>query len=347
MSNTTDKIKNFDEEYIKITNGLIRSIADESISVFDINSFFKNIAIYAANQIDNIKLATKIFDIDERQISSHKKGYDFLVNELDKMCSIVNDEPYEVIKLAIFLVYWADENIFRHNYALLKQISLIESGISPKRAYDIINFKDTPLTLTKAYSLLISKILEKNEKLVGVNKNIKYNLQDIKDRLKKMEEKAFSILDPVTDLPNRSKALEILQTLIPKGVSMMIILLTNYKDLINLKGLESADTLLIKVINSIKNLIRSDDMLFSTKKGELMLLSPNINETGAINIANLLLNRVPKDSSITEELKGYNNLSINIGISISNSNSTVTSMLQTADKNLKASIQKGDNEFVI
>lgn len=343
----TDKIKSFDEEYIKITNSLIRSIADESISTFDINSFFRDIAIYAANQIANIKLATKLFGIDERQVASHKKGYDFLVNELDKMCSIVNDKPYEVINLSIFLVYWADENIFRHNYALLKQILLIESGISPQKAYDIINFKDTPLTLRKAYGLLIYRIIDKNEKLVNTNRSIKYNLQDIKDRLQKMEENAFSVLDPVTDLPNRSKALEILQTLIPKGVCVMIISVTNYKDMINIKGLDAANTALLAVINSIKELIRSDDMLFSTKKGELMLLLPKINETSAISIANLLLNRVPKDRSVMEKLKGYDKLSLNIGISISNRDSTIASMLQTADRNLKKSIHNGSNKFAI
>lgn len=342
-----ENIKKFDEEYVKITNSLLRSIADESISTFDINSFFKNIAFYAANQINNIKLVGEIFNIDEREMELHKKGYELLVDELDKTCSLVNEEPYEIVNLSMFLIYWADINIFRHNQALLKQISLIDSGSSPKYAYEIINFKDADLTLTRAFNTLISKILDKTEKLTNTNRSIKVNLQDVKDKLTKMEEKAFSIIDPITDLPNRSKALELLQDLIPNGVAVFIISMTSYKDMVSTKGLDSTDTTLLAVVNSIKNLVRSDDSLFSTKKGELMLISPKLNETGAINIANSILSKVHKDEEVIRKLRDYDKLHLNIGISISNTTSTVSDMLQEADNNLKQAIKNGPNKFVI
>lgn len=344
---TIANIKKLDDMYIQIVNSLLLNITDGTISNFNINSFFRDIAIYTANQECSIKAACEEFSIDQRQVDIHKKGSNILVHELSELYSSVTSDSLKILNLSNFLVYWADIYIFRNNYALTKQISLIEAGISPSKAYEIINFEHTDFTLTRSFNQIITNILSKNESLAIINKRLRTELNNAQNKIKMIEAENLSTLDLSTNLPNRSKALETLESMSNNDVAVLMINIANYKNISNASGSDAANSVVLTIADAIQDLVRNDDMLFSTKKGELMLICPKLNETGAINIANSIISKATKDSEVLKQLQGLEETIINIGIAISNGSSSVENILKLADSNLKKAAKKNESCFII
>ena len=78
-----------------------------------------------------------------------------------------------------------------------------------------------------------------------------------------------------------------------------------------------------------------------------MIICQNLNEASAINISNILIERITKNTVLNTLLGSFDKLSVNIGIALFQSVSDIDDLLILADRKLKNAQTMGKNRIEI
>lgn len=344
-------IQNRNHNYLIMINDFGVSLAKNSLSFFEVQSFFKNLANYAAHQFEDLKQIFDEFEIDERQVQSHIKNQKIFLNEVNYMCSYVSDDVYKIKPLLNFLIFWSESEVNNQNFLLFKQVELIKKGMTPSDAYELMSLHDNT-TFARTINNFINTLIQKNDELVQSNAALQVKLNKTTKKLDALTKEldAFPVVDSITNLPNRTQALKALNILFNeenKNAGVLLFSLTSYNDMINQLGYEVTNNIFLAIIRIIKNSIRSDDLIYSMKKDELMIICQNLNEASAINISNILIERITKNTVLNTLLGSFDKLSVNIGIALFQSVSDIDDLLILADRKLKNAQTMGKNRIEI
>ena len=344
-------IQNRNHNYLIMINDSGVSLAKNSLSFFEVQSPFKNLANYAAHQFEDLKQIFDEFEIDKRQVESHIKNQKTFLNEVNYMCSYINDDIYKIKSLFNFLIFWSEIEVSNQNFLLFKQVELIKKGMTPSTAYELMSLNDNT-NFARTINNFINTLIQKNDELVQSNAALQVKLNKTTKKLDALTKEldAFPVVDSITNLPNRTQALKALNILFNeenKNAGVLLFSLTSYNDMINQLGYEVTNNIFLAIIRIIKNSIRSDDLIYSMKKDELMIICQNLNEASAINISNILIERITKNTVLNTLLGSFDKLSVNIGIALFQSVSDIDDLLILADRKLKNAQTMGKNRIEI
>lgn len=348
-----ENIINKNNEYIHLLNKFSASLSDGTLTFFDIQTFFKELGYYAAHQFVQIKQAIEEFKIDERQAKIHLKNQDLFIKELDYICSYINEDISKVKFLMNFLIYWTDLEILKQNSVLLKQIEFIKKGMDPSVAYETFKFiDDNQISFMQSINKFVNMLIKDNEELRIDKLKLENEIKNLQDNIAKANFASYPQMDNITNLPNRNQGVKAITSLLEDTqnsatLGIFLISLTNYNQIMERFGYEITNSIVLTLITIMDNLTRSDDVIYSMKRDEFMIICPNLNEPSAINIANLIFEEVDRNSVLNSILDDTQDIEINIGISLSNEESNTKSMLEKADLNLKESKALGANNFKI
>ena len=344
-------IENKNSDYIKLLDNFSINLSNNTLTFFDIQNFFKELGEYSANQFLNIEKAIKEFGIDKRQEEIHLKNQKLFIQELAFICSFVSEDINKVKVLLNFLLYWTDLEIFKQNRGLIMQIELIEKGMEPSVAYELTNISNEDSMFARSVNKFINTLIKNNNELVDKNRALNDRIKNLEEKIEKSKSEFYLQVDNLTNLPNRSQGIKTLELLLSKNkensVGIFLISFTNYNQILEKFGSKIANGLTLTLITLIDSITRSDDIIYSMKRGEFMVICPNLNEASAINIANSLLDKAKNNSIIKSLLNEHQNLDINIGIALSDRYNDSKIMLQKADFNLKEAKKEEGSSFKI
>lgn len=154
--------------------------------------------------------------------------------------------------------------------------------------------------------------------------------------------------DYLTGIPNRRASTEVLQKAIEKNTehgtktTVMMIDIDHFKRINDTFGHDVGDEVLLSFTTLIKNHIRNGDILGRWGGEEFILILPNTGSENARILSNRLCNVVAKHSFLT-----VGQVTTSIGISVSQPDDTVETLVKRADVALYGAKQSGRNRAVL
>lgn len=326
MQNEIYMIKFNNDKFIELLNELAKKIYSDSLSHFELQNFFKELARYAAHSFGEEQNLLKKYNIDMefRQIITSNQNY--FLKEIDEICKNSDKNLDASTNLLNFLIVWLDEHIFRKTQALIDQILFIQMGNDPKKAYEIAK--------TKQGDKLLSKVINKFTQILTKN------LKDLKDENKRLEEllaqknseigyiknqyKDIFSTDSITNLPNKAEAIKQMDMLFENSQEFyaMLIKYPNYNNLLATQGIRSTKESLKLIADIFQLSLESMDQVFALNSGDFLIISPSSSESNVINLANKIISKIEHNSELSITTQKEKNV---LSISILSSNEFKTS----------------------
>lgn len=284
--------------------------------------------------------------IDPRHKDIHKKVHEEFVNRVKEYFkSPLNLKDRAVLaEINEFLIRWLAYHILSMDKSMVRQIKRInDEGLSPKAAYDYEIKEDEASTepLLKALKSLFFLVSQKNAELEEKVKERTTELQEANEKLK-----ALSLVDDLTEIPNRRYVMEEINKLIQHWkrygtvFAVMFLDLDKFKAVNDSYGHDAGDQVLIWVSKFIKAHIREGDMLCRLGGDEFVIVAPHTSCDEAHIMASNLLR-------LTQSLKASDHLpywkpSFSIGVvEMKDDVESASHLLTRADDAMYASKRKG------
>jgi diguanylate cyclase (GGDEF)-like protein len=173
------------------------------------------------------------------------------------------------------------------------------------------------------FSLDLIEFMEKIAIQIGfaVQSNLEFiKLKEAADKIKLLNIKLKIVADkdPLTGLPNRRSFMKILKlernraNRINKPFTLLMADIDHFKKINDLYGHNAGDKVLIKVSKELVKSIRKSDIVSRWGGDEFLMLLPETNQQGGVDLANKLINLFRK--KMFRHLGNKINLAISIGV---------------------------------
>jgi len=348
MDKTVERLVKGDNEYSEIVNDLNSRISTNRIDAHAIQTIFRNLAKYSANQFNLENDLMKNKKIDERFSKSVKKSQDEFIGEMVKLCEEITTDKRKINLLLYYLISWLDKHVVYDNNLLLKQVELIEKGKKPAEAFELTHFKNrSTVSLVNLVNSSMNRLFEENRELHAAKTALENNLSKRNKELQSMSNKinSIAISDAVTGLPNRRFVIRTLSQLLKESktaktrFATMLVKFNEFKDISDVRGVDKAREVMSVIANIAKSAVRSDDVICSLNNDEIAIVCPHCTETSAINIATTIKNNLKLQPIVDEVKEGDDNLdvSLSFGITICDGSNAIElkDILQRTDACLK------------
>ncbi|MCI6988423.1 MAG: diguanylate cyclase [Campylobacter sp.] len=344
MQNEIYMIKFSNDKFIELLNSLAKKIYNDSLSYFELQNFFKDIARYAAHSFTEEKSLLEKYDIDihfKQIIINHQN---FFLKEIDEICKNSDKNLKSSTNLLNFLIFWLDDHIFNKINMLIDQILFIQMGNESKKAYEISKIKQSDKLLSKIINRS-TQILRKNLKeLQDENKRLEELLAQKNSEIGYIKDKHRDIFstDSITNLPNKSEAIRQMDLLFENNQEFfaMLIRYPNYNNLLATQGIRSTKESLKLIADIFQLSLESGDSVFSLNAGDFLVISPNASESNVINLANKIISKIEYNSELsitTQKEKSVLSLSILNSSEFKSSNEMLNKLENKIIENLKES----------
>ncbi|MDY0051603.1 MAG: diguanylate cyclase [Aliarcobacter sp.] len=294
------------------------------------------------NQEKELKITSFAFESSEPMLITDELGKIIKVNHA--FCNVMGYSREDIIGKNPRIFKSSDQDI---DFATQLWIDLKEKGfwsgeVSNKKANDQIILLRTTITAIKNTDGKITHFLGQYID-IGEQKN--------KEKILKYQ----ATHDNLTGLPNRLLLLDRIERAIVKVVrhqlvgGLIFIDLDNFKEVNDTLGHDIGDALLIKVSETIKEVIREEDTLARIGGDEFIILVDNIGDNkdiAKINIINLA-EKIKDSLNAISYIEGHVNVSTpSTGITLFNDSSiSVKDIIKQADTAMYAAKKQGKNSI--
>lgn len=232
-----------------------------------------------------------------------------------------------------------------------------QPGKAPERFvidnFDIDDYKEkTDLTALKMYTVFRSLIKSYRDILtierskIELEHKVKERTQELYQANKELEE--ISLTDVLTKLPNRRHALQQLKTYWDESkqtgnpISLMMIDADNFKAVNDTYGHDAGDHVLCELSKILQHSVRTDDLVSRLGGDEFLIICPNTNKVGGLQIADTVRKNVSKIRVQTGD--GHWQGSVSVGFSVRNEDmDSFESLIKSADEGVYAAKRDGKN----
>ncbi len=291
--------------------------------------------------------------IDPRHFEHHKEAHQDFLNEVILFQNNISEENIDAARhLLEFLINWLAYHILGSDQNMARQITAIQSGVSPDQAYEKEEKKSQSSTepLLKALNNLLKQVSERNKILVKLNESLE---EKVAARTKELSEvnahlEKVSLTDALTGLPNRRDAMrhlsQIWEEAMQHNSSLVCIMIDadQFKEVNDTCGHAAGDRVLVELATTLRHSFRNDDIVCRLGGDEFFAICPDTNLEGGVHIAELVRKRV---SELRVETGGKPwHGSISIGVAVRNSNlKTYEELIKMSDVAVYAAKQDGRN----
>lgn len=281
---------------VDIINKFGNLIANDELVFEDINAIFMELFDYAQYHFQEEEEMMSRIGLDRRHIDRHMEEHQNFLQEVTFMYATISPDDFrETQNLLDFLTRWLAYHILGSDQNMANQIDAIQSGLIAEDAYEKAEQKSDNATepLLVALHSLFKQVALRNKELAQLNKSLE---AQIEERTKELSEanrhlEELALTDVLTSLPNRRHAMRRLADLWDESsaskmpLTCIMIDADNFKEVNDTYGHDAGDTVLRELAKTLKETLRSDDIVSRLGGDEFLIICPNTDQDGARYIA--------------------------------------------------------------
>ncbi|WP_228568577.1 GGDEF domain-containing protein [Campylobacter sputorum] len=285
---------------VDLINNIAEHINLSTLDFKDMNFFLQEVIDYTIYHFNDEEKLMKKVKINKDFFSNHKKNHNTFIYTVKELASSINEENMLMNAKALldFLINWLAFHILGQDKIFGAQYHMIKDGLTPDEAYEKlmkdIDNKTEPLvhSLTTLFSILTDRNQELTELKNNLEEKVKEKTKELVDKNIKLE--YLSQTDQLTELKNRRFGMEVIKKLYEEindnnPLSVIMIDADNFKCVNDEFGHNIGDKVLIALSKTLKDNIRTNDIVCRLGGDEFLIICPYTNKSGALTLAKHLL----------------------------------------------------------
>ena len=292
--------------------------------------------------------------VDERHVRYHQGQHASFIAEINEYNNAVHAGNINYQRLLTYLIDWLAYHILGVDHALVKQISMIEAGVSPEQAYvtsmQSVADKHMLDPFLRALDGLFREVCQRNQELSELNKSLESKVTErtlaLRNANEQLEHIAFT--DALTGIPNRRYILFRLAKEFEHSaqhhtnISCMLIDADGFKRVNDTYGHDAGDKVIWQLAKELQHAVRTDDVVGRLGGDEFFIILPNTDLQGATYVAENVRCAVSK--LIVPVGDGVWKGSVSIGVASRNEQTLqYEDLIKRADKGVYLSKENGRN----
>lgn len=292
------EVDNQHHHLIDLINKFGHLLTEDKVIMEDVDKLFQELAEYAVYHFQEEEQLMHNVKVDHRHLNRHIDVHKSFLSEVTSIYSSISQENLTPANDFLkFLTHWLAYHILGDDKDMAKQIEAIQSGMSPSKAYDLLEEERLSATapLLEALNGLFEQVTLRNRELKELNNSLEEKValrtKELSEANQHLEE--LSLTDTLTGLPNRRHAMRRLDMLWQESsqtnsplVSMMIDA-DYFKEVNDTYGHDAGDTVLIELAKTLKGNLRNDDIVCRLGGDEFFIICPKTDNAGGMHIAEL------------------------------------------------------------
>ena len=355
-SNFLTGLSEVDEQHhhlVDIINQFGDLLAKDELVFDDIKATFKKLFSYAHYHFKEEEEMMSRIGIDQRHLDLHIEAHKNFLQEVTSMHAAISPDNLQTAKNMIdFLTRWLAYHILGSDQNMARQIEVIQSGSSSCSAYEAEEQRTANATepLLVALNSLFQQVSIRNKELAQLNKSLEEKVAERTIALSEanLHLEELSLTDVLTGLPNRRHAMRRLADLWDESSTVKIPLACimidadHFKEVNDTYGHDAGDAVLRELANTLRQTVRSDDILCRLGGDEFLIICPNTDQDGAMYIAELACKMVSELCLQTGD--GVWCGSVSVGVAARSPDmKNHEDLIKVADKSVYAAKRDGKN----
>ncbi|MDV2491034.1 MULTISPECIES: GGDEF domain-containing protein [Campylobacter] len=366
-----DKIYDQHHHLVNLINNLSKKLSNSNLSKNELIGLFTELFGYAKYHFHDEEQLMAENKLNSEFVKDHVFNHKLFIEEVGILFAGLQsddeDDQENLDKTAKyilnFLINWLAFHILGQDKKMARQIEMVKSGIASKKAYNMVRNKASAeeiQPLVRTLNKLLEMMSKRNKDLVIVNNELlelKKDLENkVQDRTKELIEanenlEKLSMTDQLTEMPNRRHAMKTLDLLwkenldSDRGLSVLMIDLDYFKEVNDNYGHDAVDYILRLVARTLKESVRTDDIVCRLGGDEFLVICPNTMLEGSIQVANNLLKDIHSLKVKTKNCEWNGSASIGLAC-MSPDIKNYSKLIKLADDKVYEAKQSGKNCFM-
>jgi len=349
-------LRDVDEQHhhlVNLINAFGSLLTENNVLPKDIHHLYEQLSEYAVYHFQEEEKLMRDINVDPRHLQCHIDVHKGFLEEVSSIYSTISGKHLDQEKsLLAFLTHWLAYHILGQDQDMAKQINAIQSGMSPRAAYDTLEQEKDGATkpLIDALNGLFDQVSMRNKQLKKLNNSLE---EKVASRTKALSEanlklEEISLTDVLTGLPNRRHAMRFLSTLWEKSLqrevplACIMIDADHFKEVNDTYGHDAGDVVLRELAKTLQHSFRTDDLVCRLGGDEFLVICPDTDKNNAMHTAELTRKKISDLRVATGGIPWHGSISIGVASRFPEMK-TYEDMIKMADKGVYAAKSAGKN----